>query len=67
MIGAAACRSALQDPIVHGENTNLQTETSLERGHVTIIVAVRILHERGASVDRDHDHLLRAFMKARDE
>jgi hypothetical protein len=67
MTHADAHKDALRGPIVYRVNTSVQTSTSLESGGVTIIVTVRVPHELGARVDRDHDHLLREFMTASDE
>jgi hypothetical protein len=67
MTGTAPYKDALPNPIVRWENTSVQTKITLDSGRVTIIVTVRVPHELGARVDRDHDHLLREFAEARDD
>jgi hypothetical protein len=54
-------------PIIELGKGRFEAQTIPERQPLTIIVTVEVLREPGAPVDRDHDRLLREFMRADDE
>jgi hypothetical protein len=67
MTGAAANNGAFLGPIIHVDDACLQVQTCSETDNLTFVATLEIRNVPGARVDRDHDHLLREFMEARDE
>jgi len=55
------------NPIVPSGSSSAIIRIVCESDPVIMIVGSRYSIERGARVDRDHDHLLREFMRASDE
>jgi hypothetical protein len=62
-----ADKFSLGKRILHAGESRFQIRKSLKRLNLTIIATVEIHDERGVRVDRDYDHPLREFMKARNE
>jgi len=59
--------AVVADLIVPGSTSIVRILVSSEGNHLTSSITVRHSTGTGARVDRDHDHLLREFMEARDE